>query len=503
MPKTYFLPLSSSAASVTRRDFINRSLLASTLAAASAPVLLRGQNLNSKVDVAVVGVGGKGASDTDGAAKAGANIVALCDVDANTLKGRQAKYPAAKGYRDYRKMFEEMGKSFDAIIVSAPDHIHAPAASHAMKMGKHAYVQKPLTHSVAEARHLRLLAKEKKVVTQMGNQGSAGPGLRRAVEVIQAGLIGKPLELHVWSNRPIWPQGLDRPDGEDPVPENLDWDLWLGPAPMRPYKEAAVAPDKEGKKRRGSGVYHPFAWRGWKDFGTGALGDMACHTVNMPFRALKLGYPTAIEAEEVSDNHSETYAKSSRIRFEFPSREGLPPLKFWWYDGSPNDKTIKLLRPHDDLTTDIRALKNGLPSSGCLVVGDKGRLFSGDDYGYSFYFRMNDEQELKAQTTKSGGKDVEHEAIRHIVQSIPRLPDGSADELQKQEWIDAIRANKPEMPFSNFAIAAYLTEIILLGCIAVRVGTGKKLDWDGPNMKARNMDVAKLVKRDYRPGWTL
>lgn len=501
MSKTYFLPLSSSAA-LPRREFLGKTLIASVLATGCSPSLQRARNLNSKVDIAVVGVGGKGASDTDGCAKAGANIVALCDVDANTLKSREAKYPEAKGYRDYRKMFDEMGKSFDAIVVSAPDHIHAPAASLAMKMGKHAYVQKPLTHSVAEARHLRNLAKEKKVITQMGNQGSAGPGLRRAVEVIQSGLIGKPLELHVWSNRPIWPQGLDRPAGSDPVPESLDWDLWLGPAPFRPYKENVATTDKEGKRRRGNGVYHPFAWRGWKDFGTGALGDMACHTVNMPFRALKLGYPTAIEAEEVSDNHAETYAKSSRIRFEFPSREGLPPLKFWWYDGSPNDKTIKLLRPHEDLTTDIRALRNGLPSSGCLIIGDKGRLFSGDDYGFSFNFRMNDEQVLKPQTSKVDGQDVEHEAIRHIAQTIPRLA-GSGDDGHKKEWVDAIRAGDPAMPFSNFAIAAYLTEIILLGCIAVRVGTGKKLDWDGPNMRARNLDVAKLVKRDYRPGWTL
>ncbi|MFA6543683.1 MAG: Gfo/Idh/MocA family oxidoreductase [Limisphaerales bacterium] len=488
MPKTYFLPRPSRSPVTTRRDFLNRSLLATALAAASAPALLRGQNLNGRLDVAVVGAGGKGATDTDECAKAGANIVALCDVDANTLSSRLAKYPAAKGYRDFRKLYEEMGKSFDAVIVSTPDHVHAPAASLAMKMGKHAYVQKPLTHSVAEARHLRLLAKEKKVVTQMGNQGSAGDGLRRAVEVIQAGIVGKPLELHVWSNRPIWPQGLDRPEGSDPVPAHLDWDLWLGPAPHRPYKEAAAGLDKEGKKRRG-GVYHPFAWRGWKDFGTGALGDMACHTVNMPFRALKLGFPTAIEAEEVSDNHKETYAKSSRIRFEFPSREGLPPLKFWWYDGSPNDKTIHLLRPHDDLTTDIRALKGSLPSSGCLVVGDKGRLFSTDDYGSTFYMRLNDEKELKSHK--------EHGAVAAIPENFTRCPGGN----HYKEWVDACKGGPT--PYSNFAIAAYLTEIILLGCIAVRVGTGRKLDWDGPNMRAKNMDVASLVKRDYRPGWTL
>ncbi len=439
--------------------------------------MLRGQNLNNKLDVAVVGAGGKGASDTDECAKGGANIVALCDVDSKTLDGRLAKYPAAKGFRDYRKMYEEFGKSFDAVIVSTPDHVHAPAASLAMKMGKHAYVQKPLTHSVAEARHLRLLAAEKKVVTQMGNQGSAGDGLRRAVEVIQAGIIGKPTELHVWSNRPIWPQGLDRPSGEKPVPETLDWDLWLGPAPMRPYNSG----------------YHPFAWRGWWDFGTGALGDMACHTVNMPFRALKLGYPTAIEAEAVSDNHAETYAKASRIRFEFPERDGLPPLKFWWYDGKPVDPKSKEpqvgpMRPHDDLTGDIRALKGSLPTSGALIIGDKGRLFSPDDYGSTFFMRLNDEKDLLSH------KD--HDAVKAVPENFTHCAGG-----HYKEWVDAAKGGPAT--YSNFAIAAYLTEIILLGCIAVRVGTGKKLDWDGPNMKAKNMDVAKLVKRDYRPGWTL
>ena len=190
--------------------------------------------------------------------------------------------------------------------------MHATIASAAMDLGKHVYVQKPLTWSVEEARLLAKKAKDKKVATQMGNQGSAGSGLRRAVEVIQAGLVGKPLELHVWSNRPIWPQGIDRPEGEDPVPPTLDWNFWIGPAPMRPYKENPPTADNEGRRRRGSGIYHPFAWRGWKDFGTGALGDMACHTVNMPFRALKLGYPNVVECEETSELYQETYPKTSR-----------------------------------------------------------------------------------------------------------------------------------------------------------------------------------------------
>lgn len=302
-------PTPGTAFPISRRNFLTKSSLAIGAAALSGPYILRGQNLNNKLNVGVIGAGGKGASDTDNVAELGENITALCDVDKNTLTQRGAKYPEAARYQDFRKMLDRLGKSLDAVIISAPDHVHACAAAMAMKMGKHVYVQKPLTHSVFEARTLRQLAKEKKVATQMGNQGSAGPYLRRAVEVIQAGLIGKPLELHVWSNRPIWPQGVARPEGEVPVPENLDWDLWVGPAPMRPYNKG----------------YHPFAWRGRRDFGTGALGDMACHTVNMPFRALKMGYPNVVECEETSELFPDTYPKTSRIRFEFPTRGSLPP----------------------------------------------------------------------------------------------------------------------------------------------------------------------------------
>jgi hypothetical protein len=295
----------------SRRLFIKYSSFALGTAALTGPYLVRGQNLNSKLNIATIGAGGKGASDTDHCS--GENIVALCDVDQNTLDGRMKKYTTAKGFRDYRKMLEEMQRGIDAVIVATPDHHHAPASVMAMKMGKHVYCQKPLTHSVNEARVMRRVAKEQKVITQMGNQGSSESGLRRAVEVIQGGVIGAVRQVHVWSNRPIWPQGIDRPSKVDPVPKNLDWDLWLGPAPERPYVE---------------GVYHSFAWRGWLDFGTGALGDMACHTANMPFRALKLGYPKSIEAESSAMN-KETYPLKSKIRFEFPAREGMPPLSFF------------------------------------------------------------------------------------------------------------------------------------------------------------------------------
>ena len=489
-------PPQSTIPSINRRHFLKYSSLAFGAAALGGPYILRGQNLNSKLNVAVIGAGGKGSSDTDNVAELGENIYALCDIDGGTLEARTASnapasggannrrqgrtYPSALKFRDYRQMLEKIGDKIDAVTVSTPDHHHAIAAAMAMKMGKHVYVQKPLTHSVFEARTLRRLAKEMKVATQMGNQGSAGSGLRRAVEVIQAGVIGKPLELHVWSNRPIWPQGIDRPAGQDPVPDNVDWDLWVGPAPMRPYKK---------------GVYHTFAWRGWKDFGTGALGDMACHTVNMPFRALKLGYPNVIECEETSEMHAETYPKTSRIRFEFPAREGLPPLKFWWYDGSPDDKSIKALRPHADITKEIVALRTALPPSGCLVIGDKGKVFSPDDYGSQFFLLADNETKFTAGNL--------HEACKAVPQTIPRNEGpGGGDQMQKAEWIRMIKGGAPA--YSNFDIAAYLAEVILLGCVAMRVGVGKKLDWDGPNMKATNApEAAQYVKREYRAGWKI
>jgi len=477
----------------SRRDFIKSSSLLAGAAMFSAPYFLRSAGANDRINIACIGVGGKGDSDSSSAFGLGGNIVALCDIDSNTLEGKNNSLKAraakenrtydAKLYRDWRKMFSEMDKSIDAVTVSTPDHVHGMAAITAMKLGKHVYCQKPLTQTVWEAREMRRLASEKKLATQMGNQGSAGAGLRRAVEVIQAGVIGAPRELHVWSNRPIWPQGLDRPKGEDPVPPNVDWDLWIGPAQMRPFKK---------------GVYHaPGAtgpWRGWYDFGTGALGDMACHTVNMPFRALKLGYPTAVELEVASRIYPETFPLTSRIRFDFPEREGLPPCKFWWYDGNPDSKHgmfqsgnfVTPLRPAADLTSEIVSQRGVLPISGCLVVGEKGKLFSDNDYGARFQVILSDEKEYTASD--------KHEACKAVPQTIPRSPG------HDEEWFAAMKGGPAT--YSNFDIAAYLTEIILLGCVALRTGIGRKLEWDGPNMSATNEPAAaQFVKRQNRTGW--
>ncbi len=467
-----------------RRDFIKSTSLLAGAMAISGPAILRGQNLNSRINVACIGVGGKGDSDSNSAFELGGNIVALCDVDANTLGGKDKSFKDrakkenrtydARLFKDWRKMFDEMGKSIDAVTISTPDHLHGLAGITALTLGKHVYCQKPLTQNVWEAREMRRLANENKLATQMGNQGSAGSGLRRAVEVIQAGVIGAPRELHVWSNRPVWPQGLARPEGKDPVPAHLDWDLWLGPAPLRPFK---------------NGVYHTFNWRGWFDFGTGALGDMACHTVNMPFRALKLGYPTAIELEVASRIFPETFPLTSRIRFDFPERDGLPPCKFWWYDGNPADQTpraITPLRPSIDLTNELVGQRGELPGSGCLVIGEKGKLFASDDYGSRFQVLLNGEKEFVA-----GDK---HEASIAVPQTIPRSPG------HDREWFDMMKGGPAA--YSNFDIAGYLTEIILLGCIALRSGVGHKLEWDGPNMRATNApEAAQFVTRKNRKGW--
>jgi hypothetical protein len=454
---------------LSRRKFFRAGAIGA--AALSFPYVGNVLGANDKINVACIGVHGKGDSDTNDTAHCGGNLVALCDVDVRSLKDKSKQYPQAKLFNDFRKMLETMDKSIDAVTVSIPDHCHGLAAAMAMTMGKHVYCQKPLTQTIFEARQLRDLAAKKKLATQMGNQGSANDGLRRAVEIVQAGVIGQVSELHVWTDRPIWPQGLDRPKGEDTVPDYLNWDAWIGPAPMRPFKE---------------GVYHDFKWRGWYDFGTGALGDMACHMVNMPFRALKMGYPTVVQCEETSALYPETFPKTSRIRFEFPKREGLVPLKFWWYDGHPDDKQTPALRPSPEVSKDLIEMYEKLPKGGCLLVGDKGKLFSANDYAANSVLMLAGEKSFSALE--------KHEAARGVAQTIPRSPG------HNQEWFRMMRDGTPA--YSNFAIASKLTEIILLGCVALRVGVGKEMKWDAKHMKSPNCpEAAQYLQRHNRAGW--
>ena len=486
-----------------RRDFLKQSALAGVGVWALGGVsLAQSRAANEKLQIACIGVGGKGSSDTDQAGNHGA-IVGLCDVDADFLDAKAKKFSQAQKFSDFREMLDKMGKQIDAVTVSTPDHTHAVASMMAMKMGKHVYCQKPLTHTVYEARQMRETAKKKDVCTQMGNQGTAADGLRRAVELVQAGAIGPVREAHVWTNRPVWPQApaiVARPKEEEPVPKYLAWDVWLGPAPYRPYHHGKVNP--KNPKR---GTYHDFAWRGWWDFGTGALGDMACHTANMAFMALKLGYPTAIAAEN-GELNPETYPAWARVTFNFPARGDMVPVKFVWYEGQKDGKHVlpapELVKGQGERdkgyaiyfkdnkwhfrNPDQKDPKRQVQviSSGSFLVGDKAVLFSPDDYGADSYL-------------------VTPDAVQKVTGKPEKLPSNNKhDDGMKAEWVAAIRAGKPAEALSNFDYAAMLTETILLGNVAMRAG--KPLQWDGPAMKITNDAAAnKYLHFDYRKGWAL
>lgn len=396
-----------------------------------------------------IGVDGKGASDSDDAGQNGV-IAALCDIDSNRLNKKGAKFPEAAKFFDYREMIDSMGDKIDAVTVSTPDHSHAAAALSAMKAGKHVFCQKPLTWSVVEARGLRNAARHYRIASQMGNQGTSETKLREAVEIVRSGAIGHVSEVHIWTNRPIWPQGTGRPTDTPEVPPNIHWDLFLGPAAERPYSPA----------------YHPFAWRGFVDFGTGALGDMACHTMNMPVMALELFEPTTVEAESPGVFEDESFPKFSQITYEFPARNGLPPCKMIWYDGGK--------KPPESLMQG----EGALPNTGSILVGSKGTLVSYGDYG------GQRNQLLPGESFK------EFEAPK------PFLPRSVG---HFKEFANACRGGFPAM--SNFEYAARLTETLLLGNVAMRVG--KKIEWDAGALKVTNIpDANKYLQREYRKGWT-
>ncbi len=446
-----------------RRDFLRQSAFAGAsgavlLGQGAAPALARAVAPNDKVRFACIGVGGKGESDTNDAGKHG-EIVALCDVDEKTLDKMAAKFPQAKLYFDYRKMLEEMGDKVDAVTVSTPDHTHAIAASMAMRLGKHAFVQKPLTWSIEEARLLRTLAAEKKLATQMGNQGTAADGFRRGVEVIRSGALGPIKEILVWTDRPIWPQGKPRPEATPGVPNNVHWYEWLGPAKDRPYNPA----------------YHPFAWRGWLDFGTGALGDMACHTINVAAMALQLFDPESVEVVDTSGIvDRETYPTWSIIKTHFGAREGRSPLTLTWYDGGKNLPSEKVA----DIKERLRGAE--MPRSGLLLIGEKGSLFSSNDYGAEHQITFKDPADK----------------LPEIEKTLPRSPGHFT------EWVEAIKAGDPTKALSNFDYAGRLTETVLLGVVALKAGG--KIEWDPAAMRVKNnSDADQYLRRDYRKGFSI
>lgn len=472
--------------SVTRRRALQLGTAATFgyLFTGSAISTRRAYGANEKIRVAGIGVGGKGSSDIDQASQV-MDVVAICDIDDERLGAKAKIWPSAKRYFDYRKLFDESAKEFDAVTVSTADHSHAPASVLAMKLGKHVYCQKPLTHTVWEARLMREVAAKQKVVTQMGNQGSALNGLRRAVELVHAGTLGAVREAHVWTNRPAhyWKQAPDivtRPQ-EAPVPKHVHWDEFIGPAPMRPYALREDAKAKDGKKP----AYHPHDWRGYWDFGTGALGDMACHTANMAFRALKLGAPTGVVAEAAEIN-PETYPAWAHIQYIFATRGDMPACTLHWYEGSRDGK---LVLPPEKLLSALLKKGEKLADSGSILVGDKGVLFSPNDYGAKFRITPEDSfSGLQIAKPEKGPEGVE--GVR-----------GEQDPFMKKEWAEAIKSNKPEAASSNFAYAGQLTETMLLGNIAVRFA-GKKLEWDAAKQQFTNSEAAtKLVSKEYRKGW--
>jgi predicted dehydrogenase len=396
-----------------------------------------------KPHVAFIGVGGKGEHNLATIGETGVNVVALCDIDSVRLLKASAKHPTARKYADWRKLLEQ--NDIDAVVVTTPDHTHFPAAMSALKLGKHVYCEKPLCHDVTEVRKLTEMARAKKVATQMGNAGHASETIRRQVEWVQSGVIGNVTEVHCWTDRPnnFWPQGMERPKETPPVPESIAWDLWLGTAPARPYHPA----------------YHPFKWRGFWDFGTGALGDMACHVLDYPFWALGLTHPTSVETVEALGATAESAPKSSVLRYQFPARGDSPPLSLTWYDGGKLPacpKGIEKIPPKD---------------GGTMYVGTKGTLV----VPFAAAPQLAGEPNFKGPS--------------------PTLPRAKS---HYQEWTHAIRGGAPGG--TNFDYAGPLTETVLLGNVALR--TGKKLEWDAANLKITNAPEAETyLRREYRKGW--
>ncbi len=472
--------------SKSRRKFIrNSSLAAASFFIVPRHVIGRGHIAPSdKLNIAGIGAGGKGTSDLTSFAKSPkVNIVALVDVDDRQAVKSRENFPKAKYYKDFREMLAKEKNNIDACSISTPDHTHAVATLAAMQLGKHVYTQKPLTHDIYEARILAEAAKKYKVVTQMGNQGGSGDGVRRMKEIYDAGLIGDIVEAQAWTNRPIWPQGIAKPTGSHPIPSELDWDLWLGTAPKETFNPA----------------YLPFNWRGWWAYGTGALGDMACHIMDPIYRILPIDFPSSAECSIANQwsgmnqesNFTDSCPTSSIIHLEYPRKDGKGTLKVSWYDGGLLPNRPDELKPEEEF---------GNWDGGVLFIGTKGKLLA-DCYGAN--------PRLLPLS--------KNESAQAVKQTIARVPGGEGGHYL--QWVNAcLEGYGKGVTSSPFEYAGPFTESILMGNLAIRSAlytdpavsgwgknkfTGrKKLLWDAKNMKITNFDAAnQFVKRDYREGW--
>ena len=460
----------------SRRKFIkNVSVAATGFFIVPRHVLGRGFVAPSdKLNIAGIGAGGKGESDLAEFSKSPAvNIISLCDVDDRSSVKSRARFPKASYYKDYREMLAKEGKNVDAVSVSIPDHGHAVAALAAMQMGKHVYVQKPMTHDIYEARILTQAARKYKVVTQMGNQGASFDGVKKMQDWYNAGLIGDAVNIYCWTNRPVWPQGFGKPAGKEEVPKELDWNLWLGPTAYEEYHKGFV----------------PFSWRGYPSFGTGALGDMGCHIIDPAFKTTGLGYPSEVECSVVDlyeqmwtpAYHPDSFPASSSLKLKFPGKGGKPTTYLHWVDGGLLPDRPEELDPNETMGDD---------GGGAIIIGTKGKMMCGT-YG-------NNATLLPTALSK----DVK------VPEVTKRVPEG-----HYIQWVNACIAGfgKNELS-SSFDYAGPLTESILMGNLALRSWNikgakggfpgRKKLLWDAENMKITNFDEAnQFVKRTYRDGY--
>ena len=452
---------------ISRRSFLAAAGCATLSACATrfntARVVPGKVSPNEKLNIAAIGIGGMGRGNLE--ACSSENIVALCDIDDEYAAHAFEAFSGARRYRDFRRMFDKEEKNIDAVIVATPDHTHAVIAMMAIRMGKHLYCQKPLAHSIYEVRKLTEAAREQGVQTQMGNQGHSSEHIRLLYEWIQDGAIGDIREVHTWSDRPVggnpWSDFpvMKRPEETPPVPSTLDWDLWLGPAQYRPYHP----------------IYHPLTWRGWWDFGTGAFGDMGCHIVDPAFWTLNLGSPTSVQATTthwepgISD---ETYPRASIVRFQFPARGKMPPVKLTWYDG-------RLKPPIPDDFEPGREIG----ANGAIFVGEKGNIMHGS-HGASDV-RIVPESRMRD--------------YRRPARTLRRVKDGQGG--HERDWVRACKDGVPAS--SSFEYGGPLTEMVLLGVLAMRM-KDRRLEWDPVTLQITNDEEAnRLVNPPYRQGWVL
>lgn len=454
------MPQSYDGSRITRRE----SLKAAAAFMILPSGLARGYAANEKLNLGIIGLAGMGGVDVKTFSTLGENIAALCDVDSTVLDKRGAEYPGARKYTDFREMIEK--EKLDAVSVATPDHSHAYISVWAMKHGLHVYCQKPLCQTVHEARVMAKVAAETKAITQMGTASTSEARTLRTVELIQSGALGEVTEIHLSTDRPVWPQGYDRPPLEDAVPSTLNWDLWLGPAHARPYQAAwpkahpVYSPESWKRfiyqKDPELSIYHPFTWRGWTEFGSGAIGDIAPHSMNVIFMALDLGAPSAVEVVETSGMRREMYPEWSIVRWEWPQRGVHPPLRIYWYDGG---KT-----PPKEIT--------GGGGGGLTWIGTKGSL-------------------PQARGPFLGQKTEPYPT--------PPQREWGREEVHK-DWVVAVKTGT--LPGSHMGYAGPFTEAYQLGDVALRVG--HRVEWDPLAFRVTNCREAnQYLSREYRRGWDL